>query len=102
MDRSPLDDGAISAALESLPGWTYGAGRLEKTFNLGDFRRAMAFIVRLGFEAEELNHHPELRNVYGRVSLSLTTHDAGNRVTGFDIAFAHAAERVAGMEARSS
>ena len=99
MNRTPLDGEAIAAALESLPGWTHESDRLCKTYELGDFRRAVAFIVRLGFEAEQLNHHPELRNVYGRVTVALTTHDAGNRVTAFDVALARAAERVSGTGA---
>ena len=45
-------------------------------------------IVRVGFEAEEPNHHPEIVNVYNRVSFSLSTHDAGDAITERDIALA--------------
>jgi hypothetical protein len=54
---------------------------LAKTFQFDSFRAALAFMVRAGFEAEELNHHPEWTNVYHRVSVRLNTHDAGARVT---------------------
>ena len=52
----------------------------------------MAFMVRAGFEAEELNHHPEWTNVYHRVVVRLTTHDAGNTVTEKDHLLAAAIE----------
>jgi len=45
-------------------------------------------MVRLSFEAEDLDHHPELSNVYNRVAIALCTHDAGNRVTQLDVELA--------------
>lgn len=56
-----------------------------KTFVFGSFREALSFMVRVGFEAEALNHHPEWSNVYNRVVIRLTTHDAGNKVTTSDL-----------------
>ena len=53
-------------------------------FQFDDFRAAMAFLNRVADAAEELGHHPEIFNVYGRVRLTLTTHDAGNVVTEKD------------------
>lgn len=94
-DRAPLSKEEIEAALEELPGWRHEGDRLRKSFAFPGFREAVAFIVRLAFDAEELNHHPELTNVYNRVELALTTHDAGDRVTRMDLALARAAERVA-------
>lgn len=90
----PLSDPEIRDAVKQLPGWQYDNNRLHKAFEFGDFREAVGFIVRIAFCAEELNHHPELTNVYNRVSVSLTTHDAGNNVTGMDVKLAHAIERV--------
>ncbi len=94
--REPLNEAQIRDALSTLPGWNYGSERLQKTFEFGDFREAIGFIVRIAFCAEALNHHPELTNVYNRVSISLTTHDAGNRVTELDVKLATAIENVLG------
>jgi len=87
---TPLDDDAITAALAGLPSWSRDGDALVHTRTLPDFRAAVAFIVRLSFEAERLHHHPELFNVYGTVRLRLTTHDAGDRITARDVALARA------------
>ncbi len=91
----PLRREEITAALAELEGWTYADDRLQKTYTFGSFREAISFIVRIAFEAEQLNHHPELHNVYNRVTLALTTHAAGNRVTARDVELARAIERIA-------
>ncbi len=80
----PLAAGEIETALAALPGWAYVDGALRKTFLFGSFREAVSFIVRLAFSAEALNHHPELRNVYSRVEVALSTHDADDQVTARD------------------
>ncbi len=90
MSRAPLDADQINTALADLPGWTWEDDALAKTFTFDGFRDALAFIVRLGFEAEQRDHHPNLTNVYNRVELALTTHDAGNRVTDKDVDLARA------------
>ncbi len=82
----------IERALAALPGWRHEGQALQKTFELGSFRAAMSFLVRVGFEAEQRNHHPEIRNVYGRVEILLRTHDAGNVVTSLDVELARAIE----------
>ena len=51
---------------------------LTKTFTFGSFREALSFMVRVGFEAEAMNHHPEWTNVYNCVFIRLSTHDAGH------------------------
>ncbi|NBB72876.1 MAG: 4a-hydroxytetrahydrobiopterin dehydratase [Bacteroidetes bacterium] len=83
--RDPLSDRAIQDALAELDGWRHEDDKLKKTFELGDFRAAISFIVRMAFFAEEMNHHPELENVYNTVSIALTTHDAGGTVTQMDV-----------------
>lgn len=83
-------DAQVEAALERLPGFSYREGRLHVTYRFSNFREAISFITRVAFEAEERNHHPELRNVYHTVEIGLTTHDAGNRVTDADVALAEA------------
>lgn len=96
--RKPLEGKALAEALHLLPGWSHvsgdGGDALAKTFELGSFRDAMAFLVRIGFEAEAREHHPEIANVYGRVHITLRTHDAGNRVTPLDVELAQAIERL--------
>ena len=87
---TPLSQSEINEVLESLPGWQQDGDRLVKTFVFNHFPEAISFIVRIGFIAEKLNHHPELTNVYNRVGIALTTHDAGNRVTERDVALARA------------
>lgn len=92
MSAKPLNEDRIIEELQTLPGWTYRDNELRKTFELKDFRAAISFIVRMAFHAEELNHHPNLSNVYNRVDIALTTHDAGDRVTEKDIRLARAIE----------
>lgn len=86
--RTPLTQEQIEEALQELPGWSHDDDALVKTFTFGDFRAAISFIVRLAFFAEELNHHPNLYNVYNTVEIRLNTHDAGNVVTGMDVELA--------------
>lgn len=88
----PLPHDAIQAALADLPGWSFADDKLTKTYKLADFREALAFIVRIGLEAEAVNHHPELFNVYSTVTIALNTHDAGGKVTGKDVDLARAIE----------
>jgi 4a-hydroxytetrahydrobiopterin dehydratase len=85
----------IDAALEGLPGWKFQRNALAKTFQFGSFREAMSFMVRAGFEAEALNHHPEWTNVYHRVAIRLNTHSAGGKVTAKDVELARRLERIA-------
>jgi 4a-hydroxytetrahydrobiopterin dehydratase len=78
----------IDAALTALPDWRREGGAIAAAYSFASFRDAVAFILRVGFEAEELNHHPEIANVYNRVSFKLSTHDAGDAVTERDIGLA--------------
>lgn len=82
---SPLSKEEIDAALKELDGWSFGNDRLTKSFRLADFRSAVGFIVRIAFEAEDLNHHPALENVYNQVDIALNTHDVGGKVTAKDV-----------------
>ncbi|MGB0250264.1 MAG: 4a-hydroxytetrahydrobiopterin dehydratase [Flavobacteriales bacterium] len=70
--------------------WSETPARLERKFQFVDFRTAMAFLNRVAEVAEAHGHHPEIFNVYGRVRLTLTTHDAGNTVTEKDYRLAAA------------
>jgi 4a-hydroxytetrahydrobiopterin dehydratase len=90
MARSPLTQQDIDRALVDLDGWTFEDDQLKKSFTFKDFRAAISFIVRMSFFAEELNHHPNLHNVYNTVDIALTTHDADNKVTELDVQLAKA------------
>ena len=90
----PLTPEKILKACAKLPGWVFERDALVKTFKFGSFREALSFMVRVSYEAEELNHHPEWTNVYNRVVVRLTTHDAGNRVTVKDVELATRMQRI--------
>lgn len=84
----------IQAALGALPGWAFERDALTKTFKFGNFREALSFMVRAGFEAEAMDHHPEWTNVYNRVAIRLNTHDAGGKVTAKDVELAQKIQAV--------
>ena len=90
--REPLSDAAIQDALEDLDAWTYDDNKLKATYEFSDFRAAISFLVRMSFYAEDLNHHPEIENVYNTVHLALTTHDVGGEVTEMDVTLARQIE----------
>ena len=92
MATVPLHKDKVHAALADLAGWRFEDNRIKKTFRFDNFKEAVSFIVRLGFEAEKANHHPEIFNVYGTVEVALTTHDAGNKVSHKDVSLAHSIE----------
>jgi 4a-hydroxytetrahydrobiopterin dehydratase len=64
--------------------WTEDNNKLTKTFVFKSFADAIAWMVKASFAIEKLNHHPEWTNVYNKVHVSLTTHDAGNTITAKD------------------
>lgn len=74
--------------LTQLTAWQADKDALIRTLVFENFTKAIAFIIQLSFVAEALNHHPEIYNVYNKVTLRLSTHDAGNKVTLKDIELA--------------
>ena len=84
-----LSDDALSSALARLPGWSLVDGKLQREFRFADFNQAFAFMTRAALLAEQMNHHPEWFNVYSRVRVDLTTHDAGG-ISELDIEMARA------------
>jgi len=86
--RTPLSKDEISSGLGDLPGWEATSNAISRTFSFGSFREAISFMIRVGFEAEALDHHPEINNVYSTVRITLNTHDAGNQVTELDLELA--------------
>ncbi len=84
-----LDSSSIRSALSALPDWTLepGEGAISRDFKFVDFVQAFAFMTRIALVAEKADHHPEWSNVYNRVSIRLTTHDAGGLTQrDFDLA----------------
>ena len=92
---TPLTQTKIAKALEGLPGWSREGEGLVKTFTFESFPAALSFMVRVGFEAEAMNHHPEWTNVYNRVVVRLNTHEAGGKITAKDVELAGRMEVVA-------
>ncbi len=90
----PLTLEQITTALSDLPGWSWERDALAKTFIFGSFREALSFMVRAGFEAEAINHHPEWTNVYQRVAIRLATHDADDQVTAKDVDLATRLQKI--------
>ncbi len=84
-------------ALAELNGWTEAEGRdaIRRSLRFGDFAEAFAFMTRIALVAERMNHHPEWFNVWNRVDVTLSTHDAGG-VTRKDIDLARAIDGAAG------
>lgn len=72
--------------------WTESNNKLTRSFTFKDFTAAFAFMTKLALYAEHVNHHPYWTNVYNKVTIELTTHDAGNTVTEKDRKFAVAAD----------
>jgi 4a-hydroxytetrahydrobiopterin dehydratase len=82
-----LTDTEIQTALGQLGGWSLQGNKLHRQFKFSNFNEAFGFMARLALVAETLNHHPEWSNVYNKVTIDLTTHDAGG-ITELDVKFA--------------
>jgi 4a-hydroxytetrahydrobiopterin dehydratase len=95
MAASRSSEEEIVAALGALPGWTLADGRLHCDFRFDDFSQAIGFMMRVALVCEQLDHHPNWSNVYGRVQVQLWTHDAGG-VTQLDLRLATKMNEIAG------
>jgi 4a-hydroxytetrahydrobiopterin dehydratase len=87
----------LKTVLEQLPVWSAAPGDRDAIFRrvvFGDFSRAFGFMSRVAMQAEKLDHHPEWSNVYSKVDILLTTHDAGG-VTELDLQMARFIDAVA-------
>lgn len=94
MKPARLSASEIEQRLVSLPGWRLQGTKLQRALRFADFSVAFAFMTRTALRAEQLDHHPEWSNVYNKVEVALTTHDAGG-VTALDFTLAEAMERFA-------
>ena len=72
-----LSQAEIDEELEKLHGWSVINEKLHKEFSFDSFNQAFGFMTRAAMEIEKMNHHPEWFNVYNRITIELTTHDAG-------------------------
>ncbi len=86
-----------AAAVAQLEGWASVAEKdaIGKTFKFADFNEAFGFMTRVALKADQLDHHPEWLNVYNRVEVVLTTHDADG-VSDLDVTMAKFMDEIAG------
>jgi len=90
-----LSDTAIATALASLPGWGVVNAKLHREYRFADFVHAFGFMATAAIAIEAMGHHPEWSNVWNRVTVDLTTHDAGG-ITEKDVELAKKLEQFAG------
>lgn len=92
-----LTPDARTAALAALPRWREVSGRdaITRSLQFADFGAAFGFMAHVALIAERMNHHPEWFNVYNKVDITLSTHDAGGLTTR-DVELAQAIDRIAG------
>jgi 4a-hydroxytetrahydrobiopterin dehydratase len=72
-----LDDLEIKAMVEKMPGWSVKGGKLHRDYKFADFPHAFGMMATAAPAIEKMDHHPEWSNVYNRVTVDLSTHDAG-------------------------
>ncbi len=95
MSVPQLTEGERDAMLAALPEWTPSRGgkAIARSFRFADFNEAFGFMTRVALLADKADHHPEWSNVYNRVEIELTTHDAGG-LSQRDIDMARAIDRL--------
>ena len=76
-----LSDAEVQSALTELPGWARAGDEIVKSFERASFPDAISFVVRIGFLAEKVDHHPDLDVRWRTVRVALTTHDSGGLTT---------------------
>ncbi|MDE1856319.1 MAG: 4a-hydroxytetrahydrobiopterin dehydratase, partial [Candidatus Micrarchaeota archaeon] len=82
-----FSDAEVEEGLSTLDSWKYSNGKLHKEFKFETFEDAVRFIDKVAVIAASLDHHPEIYNVYNRVTLDINTHDEGG-ITDKDFVFA--------------
>jgi 4a-hydroxytetrahydrobiopterin dehydratase len=95
MVQDKLGAERLSAWLEKSTGWAVAAGKLHRDYSFADFKTAFGFMTIAAIAIEKLDHHPEWANVYNKVSVDLTTHDAGG-ITQKDLELAEILDKAAG------
>lgn len=97
MRHPKLTDGEISAHMTDLPGWAVLDDSLVRTYQFPDFAEAMIFVNEAARRAEEMQHHPDIDIRYNKVTIRLSTHDAGG-ITSLDFGLAQELESEAPEE----
>jgi 4a-hydroxytetrahydrobiopterin dehydratase len=93
MVRTRLKADEIASALAELPEWSVRADRLHRELRFAGFVEAFGFMAQMALVSEAMDHHPNWTNVYNRVEIDLSTHDAGG-ITQLDVQWAKRAEAV--------
>lgn len=96
MDR--MSEGEIREAVKRVPEWSETGGAINRTYQFANFVEAMKFVNAVAAEAEAVQHHPDILVRWNKVTLSLSTHDAGG-ITDKDFSFAIRADGLAGSAA---
>jgi 4a-hydroxytetrahydrobiopterin dehydratase len=94
MSATVLSTAEITQQLNQLNGWEVKDGKLHRQFQFADFAQAFGFMASMAVVSESMGHHPEWFNVYNKVHVDLTTHDAGG-ITQKDLAWATKANKFA-------
>ncbi|RNJ78795.1 MAG: 4a-hydroxytetrahydrobiopterin dehydratase [Nitrosopumilus sp. H8] len=89
LSKEEIEDG-----LGGLDGWAMSDSKIKKVYEFGSFNEAFGFMTRAAMEIEKMNHHPEWLNVYNRITVELTTHDAGG-ITQNDLKLARILDSLA-------
>ena len=77
MKRKKLSEARVQTQLAELDGWTLGEGSIRRDFRFEDFVSAFGWMSSVALIAQAMDHHPDWKNVYNRVAVELSTHDAG-------------------------
>ena len=90
-----MSDAEVQAGLAEIPGWLVENGKLHREYKFASFTYAFGFMATAATAIEKMDHHPEWFNVYNRVTVDLTTHDAGG-ISQKDFDLAKLLETIAG------
>lgn len=90
----PLSEEEITARLERLPGWERQGGAITRTFK-HTYHECVHLAMYVAAKAREIQHHPDIHITWQRIRFSITTHDAGNRLTAKDFELAHHIDAIA-------
>jgi 4a-hydroxytetrahydrobiopterin dehydratase len=85
----------VKDKIQGLNGWNFGGKTLDREYRFKDFSEAFAFMTRVALAAEKMDHHPDWSNVYNKVRISLSTHDAGG-ITELDFKLAAHIDKIFG------
>lgn len=92
-----LTEDQVAEHMKALPKWELGDGSIRRTFKFSDFVEAFGFMASVALVAEQMNHHPEWRNVWATVEVELSTHDAGG-LTELDFKLAAKMDALSGLD----